>query len=101
MTRRPEEPITQYDLVGRRVENAFGKRETIVMQRGRWDYLYWLGSIGLDIRSWIKDCDLQRGDMPLGEALSNWIWWTYENRQREGKLQPSWLKEPAEADPKE
>lgn len=90
--KRTEEPLSPYDLVGRRVENAFGKRETIVMERGRWNYLYWLGSLGYDIRNWIKQIDMCRGEFPLGVAVSDAVLRSYERRHREGihPTEPEW-----------
>ena len=90
--KRTEEPLSPYDLVGRRVENAFGRRETIIMTRGCWNYFYWLGFMGYDIRKWVKTIDLDRGPIPLQDALSDGIYWEHERRHREGihPMEPEW-----------
>jgi hypothetical protein len=62
--------------------------------------LQWRGAdaIGKDIRGWIKKCDMERGEVPLGEALADWIYCEYERREREGLLQPELWRLASEPD---
>lgn len=92
---KSEKPIHKDDLVWRKVENAFGKRENVLMHRGNWDYLFWLESIGYDVRTWVKQCDLERGETPFGEALALAIYCEHERRQLEGihPVEPEWWAE--------
>ena len=85
--------VSPYDKVGRKIKNAFGRREIVTMDRVNWDYLFWLDSINMDIVDFVKRCDLERGDAPLGEALSCWLRLEYEYREEHGLIQPWWLKE--------
>lgn len=87
------EEIHPYDKVGRKLKNAFGQREIVTMERRFWDYLFWLGTVDVDIERFVQDCDLERGNIPFGDALSCWLRNQYEYRQREGLIQPWWLQE--------
>lgn len=80
-----------HELLGRFVVNAFGQKESIVMPKLHWDYLDWLVSIGSDMDDYIKNCDRERGDVPLGDALQSWLYYAYESREEDGLPRPSWL----------
>lgn len=62
------------------------------MERRFWDYLFWLHSIDMDIDDFVKRCDLQRAEMSLGDALSWWLQWEYEHREKNNLIQPWWLQ---------
>lgn len=84
---QPDEPI------GRYVTNALGQREWIVMESRAWKYFDWLArdTRARPIEEWVRECDLARGDQPLGEALQDWIGLEFEASEKDGRPRPPYL----------
>lgn len=62
------EPLNNADdeEVGRKVKNAFGLDEIIVMPSRYWKYYDWLADKGLDMDEWVKQRDIERHNHSCG-----------------------------------
>lgn len=81
------------EKIGRTVTNALGHPELIVMEWRCWKYLDWMSrnSKARPIEEWIRECDLTRGDKPLGDALREWIFLEFQAREKDGMSRPPYL----------
>lgn len=86
-----EYPGDPNELLGRYVTDVFGEKQNIVMPKIHWDYLDWLVSMGNDMDGYIKDCDRDRGSVPLGDALQSWLHFALEDRDEKGLPRPGWM----------
>lgn len=55
-------PDPDDEWVGRNLKNAFGFEEPVVLMVRHWKHFDWLVSIGQDMESFVKDCDMKRHD---------------------------------------
>jgi hypothetical protein len=78
--------------IGRYVENAFGAKEIVHLDRISWAYLDWLAARGCDVDAWIRACDMQRHDngQEFTDALFNWVYLAYKDREELGLDRPEW-----------
>lgn len=77
------------ELIGRKIPNQFGHRETVVLPRGGWEYLDWLADQGYEVRKWVRDVDRQRDpDTTFSEYLEECIWVQWCERYRRGQKCP-------------
>ncbi len=74
------------------VENAFGAKEIVHLDRISWAYLDWLAARGCDVDAWIRACDMQRHDngQEFTDALFNWVYLAYKDREELGLDRPEW-----------
>ncbi len=83
------------------VENAFEMSENIVLERKYFHYLQWMeGIYGPEaMEAWIKDCDLNRHEWSLADALRWWLYYEDEYREAERLPRPYWCEDELPAMP--
>lgn len=85
------EPV---ERVGRYIKDAMGQEQIVFLAPLHWRYLDWLTERGADVQGYIEECDLNRKDVPLSDALSWYVYWWYLDREKAGLARPDWLPEP-------
>jgi type IV secretion system protein VirD4 len=82
-----------YELLGRQLRHSDGTFESAVMNKIYWDYFDWLFEIGaiISIQAMLKELDFERGNRPLGEALSSYLYEGAEHRKALGLPNPPWM----------
>lgn len=80
------------EKIGRTITNAFGQSELVVMPWESWRYYdYMKRDSKRPIEEWVRECDLSRGNVPLGVALTNWIFWEFQAREKDGMSRPPYM----------
>jgi hypothetical protein len=75
LARNVSRPST--DATGRFVTNAFGIQERVVLPKCYWRY--------------IRDCDLERGELTLSHNLMEWVYFDMTERKANGDPLPPFV----------
>jgi hypothetical protein len=90
LARNVSRPST--DATGRFVTNAFGIQERVVLPKCYWRYLDWAKDFdGVNVDAYIRDCDLERGELTLSHNLMEWVYFDMTERKANGDPLPPFV----------
>ena len=78
----------------RKIINAFIRRQHIALPKWCWLYLDWYEDQGYDVKTWIRDIDLERAEYPLPEAIQYAVWYCDCQAYKTGGNRPEGLLPP-------
>lgn len=82
-----------YEQIGRVVEDAFGAKRIVLLDRMMWLYLDWLRDVeGLQVKKFFKDNDLiyRSADGCYNAFIRSCVKSEYLCREKRGKPRPPW-----------
>lgn len=82
-----------YEQIGRVVEDSFGAKRVVIMDRMTWCYVDWLrDNEGADVPKFFKDNDIvyrpSEGD--YSKAMAGCVKTAFLRREKRGKPRPPW-----------